>query len=674
MEIINYETAEINERLARVDTLESRVSGLTGLKFVNSTAEMTDTTRIYVNAADGNWYEYSGGSWVSRGQYGGVQVDAELETEGAAADAKVTGDLKNATAKIEKLAGGFFETITNIIFESGFYRSENGVMTKRASSGWRSTVIPVSGKAYKISTHMYGGSTYAIYLADESDNVLQQYLRPGVDSPVFAEDYIVGIPENCTKIYLNDRVAEDGNSAKVQVIEYDVNKLIGEGISGVDYDVESIKDITGIEGIIEYGTTSDVSITLEENAMTGVIGETISERATANYKHCVIEKETPFYKVSTYTVGSAYYPYYILGVDKNDIIVYQNADNTRGKQREFYIYLPETAVKFYVTGSTKGTIQVWKVDPMTIAEKLKSLDNDIASLETSINTLQQTEIEALKTVAGYNRTNRLFNFGFITDTHSNEKTATENILRLKRIGKTNILDGILHGGDFISTRIDGTPFSLSEYFSAELEAINDFTAIDRLMFVKGNHDSGHNRDIVNDASSQQYSLLFANSLAGVVKNQAEWWKSYGYIDYPNMKIRLIVLESFTNTGAEGTSEAQDDWLQHTALKVPADDWVTVVIMHYLANDGYYTSTIQVLQDFAATNKLAAVICGHRHVDLYTNELGFNLINVTAGFIGFDVFTVDTANSVLYETRIGDGDSRAYHFGIEGGDNYQIASE
>jgi hypothetical protein len=94
MEIINYETAEINERLARVDTLESRVSGLTGLKFVNSTAEMTDTTRIYVNAADGNWYEYSGGSWISRGQYGGVQVDAELKTAGAAAEAKATGDLK----------------------------------------------------------------------------------------------------------------------------------------------------------------------------------------------------------------------------------------------------------------------------------------------------------------------------------------------------------------------------------------------------------------------------------------------------------------------------------------------------------------------------------------------------------------------------------------------------
>lgn len=79
---------QIDERLSRVD-------GLTSLTYVSSVPEMTDTTRIYVNTTDGNWYEYVNDQWTARGQYGGALVDDTLSVSGAAADAKETGDVKN---------------------------------------------------------------------------------------------------------------------------------------------------------------------------------------------------------------------------------------------------------------------------------------------------------------------------------------------------------------------------------------------------------------------------------------------------------------------------------------------------------------------------------------------------------------------------------------------------
>lgn len=649
-------------------------------KVASSNDEMIDTEAIYVYTGtttgewiNGNWYSYSDGQWKSGGSYVGnaISVDVTLTQQGAAADAKTTGEIvnsiKNETNNLISTIGGFFKSDSNIEFTSGvFYKvsSETNTIEQSASSGWRSCVIPVSSKFYKISTHMYGSSTYAIYLTDENNNVLNKYLLPKENTVIFVEDFFLEIPKTCTTIYLNDRVSEDDKFATVKGID-DINKAFKNII---DYDIGTIKNIISIESILKYGSLTPISVTFEDNAMIGTIGQKISMRTTNNYKHCVVEKTASFYKLSLYTVTSKYYPFFILGVNDKDVIIYQNADNSITGQREFYIYIPNDVVRFYVTGSTNGIIEVQEINPMPIGELL---DDVCQFQDKKNNVLRQIEIDALNTIIGYNRLNRFLNFAFITDTHSNEKDAINNIISLKRISKTGMLDAIFHGGDILSTTLNGTPLTLSEYFNAELEAINVYTDINKIMFIPGNHDNGHNRDIVNNASSQQYSLLFANSLSELTKNPIEWWKSYGYIDYPNMKIRLVILESFVATGEEGTSSIQDMWLENTALNIPDEDWVTIVLMHYLANDTYYTSTINILQRFAQSNKLAAVICGHRHSDQYTNELNFNLINVIGGFLGFDCFTVDTENNVLYETRIGEGDSRAYHFGTNPTDNYQI---
>lgn len=97
-------------------------------------AAMTDTTKIYVYTGseagytNGDWYYYNGSNWVSGGVYNAVafNTDTTLSISGAAADAKVTGDI----------AKGIDTFISYTEFQAcGLYRGNNVSSEKyRASS------------------------------------------------------------------------------------------------------------------------------------------------------------------------------------------------------------------------------------------------------------------------------------------------------------------------------------------------------------------------------------------------------------------------------------------------------------------------------------------------------------------------------------------------------------
>lgn len=62
---------EKNARISADNNLQSQIDGLAnGTPLVaSSTSGMTDTSKVYVNTTDGNWYYYNGSSWVIGGTY-----------------------------------------------------------------------------------------------------------------------------------------------------------------------------------------------------------------------------------------------------------------------------------------------------------------------------------------------------------------------------------------------------------------------------------------------------------------------------------------------------------------------------------------------------------------------------------------------------------------------------
>ena len=72
---INPYLEQFNTRLSQQDAKIEAVESGSPIA-VASVSEMTDTTRVYVNTTDGNWYYYNGSTWVSGGIYQATGISA----------------------------------------------------------------------------------------------------------------------------------------------------------------------------------------------------------------------------------------------------------------------------------------------------------------------------------------------------------------------------------------------------------------------------------------------------------------------------------------------------------------------------------------------------------------------------------------------------------------------
>ena len=123
-------------RDTRFAELNDKVNALqNGMITVLDSADMTDTNAYYIYAGtttgsfiNGHWYYYSGGSWLDGGSIGGITIDTYLNTAGAAADAKATGDAIGdvADAVTELIANLKSGTQQNADLHLGFYIDEDG--------------------------------------------------------------------------------------------------------------------------------------------------------------------------------------------------------------------------------------------------------------------------------------------------------------------------------------------------------------------------------------------------------------------------------------------------------------------------------------------------------------------------------------------------------------------
>jgi hypothetical protein len=197
--------------------------------------------------------------------------------------------------------------------------------------------------------------------------------------------------------------------------------------------------------------------------------------------------------------------------------------------------------------------------------------------------------------------------------------------------------------------------------------------------------------------------------------------NYFFTDYDSFKIRVIIVNDYcgsTRDEQHSIGSDQLDWLVNKALnftdKSDPGNWLALVFKHSNNVKDAITDSGLALKDvFAAFMQGIAidssygvsspfstqgaiplvVIHGHVHNDYFLNNDGFCKIAVDrsfvmrkdkdestgAGWIGTEkeyccsVFTIDTTNHVIYETRFGRGADRVFSYGAYGKTrNYQIS--
>ena len=176
----------------------------------------------------------------------------------------------------------------------------------------------------------------------------------------------------------------------------------------------------------------------------------------------------------------------------------------------------------------------------------------------------------------------------------------------------------------------------------------------------------------------------------MVRNSSDYLGGYFYKDFEYNKIRVIVLDEFQVQGTTriGISSEQYAWLGGTALVLGEgkSDYSVMIISHsqqvtanvsglinafkngssYTINGTTYDYSSQGAKDFIM------YLHGHEHIDSYVDSGGFNNIGVICGYvpaesvdtedeIRFSIFTIDTTNKKIYETRIGAGSNREFDY-------------
>ena len=450
----------------------------------------------------------------------------------------------------------------------------------------------------------------------------------------------------------------------------------------------------------------------------GTVGNTITINTSNGYQHAVYSVQAgDEYSLSTIATVSASYPHYAFVLDENDVVLSVGLAST-GIAETIYdtVTIPDYGVKMYImmAGTSTWRAEVIRTKRINTFEKaVKDIITQDGSTENDVIKIGKQLLDNKRsTIFNYNRNKKFLNFAWITDCHINEeiKDSPElnNIVLFSHLCKEKFLNFAVSGGDFYTS--DETNFSEA------LGVIDNATQIlgdvpIPMYFVKGNHDFNAKGDMEQRISRSQWTMLFQNNI-DVVFNPNDLTGGYFYKDFENEKIRIIVTNCFDNNDDATTIESvtwnreQTRFIATEALnfmnKDNRSEWCVILLSHHMYHGdlegasairwelypileafqkgGNYSGAniggIAINVDFSqqGAGNLICTLHGHEHLDSYNNDNGWNNIGTDAGRGGnykgganefcFSVFTVDTENKMLYETRVGRGTDRKYSYGAE----------
>ena len=173
---------EINDELtqykslvnSQISTLNTKIDQATsGSPLVaSSTAGMTDTTRVYVNTTDGNWYYYDGDSW----EIGGVYQSSGVSASDPVIASIISDSVKTDYYTQRNSVINGINIYRQEFVESGYWIGGDGVVHTDANS--KTAVIPVCSGNHvilnlgKYFTSYTSNALGGIQLLDENKEVL----------------------------------------------------------------------------------------------------------------------------------------------------------------------------------------------------------------------------------------------------------------------------------------------------------------------------------------------------------------------------------------------------------------------------------------------------------------------------------------------------------------------
>ena len=246
------------------------------------------------------------------------------------------------------------------------------------------------------------------------------------------------------------------------------------------------------------------------------------------------------------------------------------------------------------------------------ATDIESLSAKTASLEAEVAEIKangvvvpdgvQTAASALVDKALSRGDSRILRFLVSTDAHQDNTNAL--ITKGNReLGQAHGEILKLMGVDFVANLGDitwGATGSSNESVLEEAKTFNGFM-LEHLrgqtqIWTEGNHETA----LLTE--SQIHGLMYSHNKE-LVQNPDQWIDGYGYMDFPNQKVRVICLNTDQATGNDtsGVSDNQLTWFAETALDMSGkSDWSVITMSHHpldFNNITMYKNCVWVLEAF-----------------------------------------------------------------------------
>lgn len=264
-----------------------------------------------------------------------------------------------------------------------------------------------------------------------------------------------------------------------------------------------------------------------------------------------------------------------------------------------------------------------------------------------------------------------FIFAMAADSHL-DNSLSDTIENIKMTDRNVKFDCIVHLGDFMNGNL---PKSCTKrILRNQLLSFKNSVGSGVFYPVQGNHDGyfdeikHHSCDMAID--EDWYELT---DFLGEYENiHREKNKPYYYVDYPEKKIRLIVLCSFYYTGfydgttfckQYGTDEEQLEWFEKKALDLQKG-WTVMIFSHDVPfkdmdkepvednmriNGGKLFDSLLVAKDGRGFD-VAAWFIGHFHGDLVKNIKGINFV-LLASETAYEVCLWDMPRGGYFPKRV-----------------------